>query len=556
MTTPGTSLNGNKNDSAAAPGTPLQGKAGSPVLGPTGTAPPGAHSTPKLGPAAASRPRAGSVSGGPWQLVEVGAVSAAVVRSPHTSPKFTFASSKGKGLSPSMSPNFAVAAEPPELPPLEDLPAAEEAERQTEELVADNGEAAESKTATQAGEDATGKEVDEEPEASKSFNPSYFVGEWLDNLGHVIYVTPKQWPRGKRLPRAAHRQTFLAVLTRAGQPDKRFTINRDRTTREWSCGNGLLDWPECSWETVTWRTSDDRVSKWTRAPPQGPVYFDAPPPHPALIPMSMMEANKGAGFEENPDGPPWMQYGDGSQVVVWVDEYGMQQHMGGEIHMDCREWKELRLPVDEDEQEADPDAAETRAARAARMAEMMGPAAVSPSMTSTEKLHGKELNASAPEFVPSMPVPATQEQEKKPPPAVEEAVLTLAEESPDVRVRGRRLEWSLPDAWEKLTKFPKDFCLTSPVFGFNQTHNMQLMFYPNGNRAAEPGNCTLALSRGPDTAGIKFEFSVNERGSGPKVCLGRRYVGDYPKPFDDSDGSKSKHVIVHLKVLEILGTAN
>eukprot|EP00747_Dinoflagellata_sp_TGD_P034119 gnl/TRDRNA2_/TRDRNA2_137066_c0_seq3.p1 gnl/TRDRNA2_/TRDRNA2_137066_c0~~gnl/TRDRNA2_/TRDRNA2_137066_c0_seq3.p1 ORF type:complete len:552 (-),score=100.77 gnl/TRDRNA2_/TRDRNA2_137066_c0_seq3:302-1957(-) len=551
MTTPGTSLNGNKNDSAAAPGTPLQGKAGSPVLGPTGTAPPGAHSTPKLGPAAASRPRAGSVSGGPWQLVEVGAVSAAVVRSPHTSPKFTFASSKGKGLSPSMSPNFAVAAEPPELPPLEDLPAAEEAERQTEELVADNGEAAESKTATQAGEDATGKEVDEEPEASKSFNPSYFVGEWLDNLGHVIYVTPKQWPRGKRLPRAAHRQTFLAVLTRAGQPDKRFTINRDRTTREWSCGNGLLDWPECSWETVTWRTSDDRVSKWTRAPPQGPVYFDAPPPHPGLVPMSMMQANKNSSLEGHPEGhEPW----DGAQppFVVWVDEYGMNP-AGCEQILDCREWKELRLPADENEQEEDPDAAEVRAARAARMVEAMGPAVALPCTAPSPKLPSKELDASAPEFVPREPLRKAQE----PAPAAEpEAVLTLAEESPDVRVWGRRLEWSLPDTWGKLNRFPKDFCLTSPMFGFNQTHNMQLVFYPNGNRAAEPGNCTLALSRGPDTAGIKFEFSVNERGSGPKVCLGRRYVGDYPKPFDESEESKSKTVIVHLKVLEILGTTH
>eukprot|EP00435_Cladocopium_sp_Y103_P011754 s3589_g3.t1 len=84
----------------------------------------------------------------------------------------------------------------------------------------------------------------------------------------------------------------------------------------------------------------------------------------------------------------------------------------------------------------------------------------------------------------------------------------------------------------------------------SQEGHMQLSFYPNGSREAEPGHCSVALSRGPDCPGIKFEFSVNGRSTGPKVCLGRRYLGDYIKPFED-DGNTSQ-VVVSINVLELI----
>jgi hypothetical protein len=93
------------------------------------------------------------------------------------------------------------------------------------------------------------------------------------------------------------------------------------------------------------------------------------------------------------------------------------------------------------------------------------------------------------------------------------------------------------------------------MFGVRQAANMQLVFYPNGSRTAEANRCTVMLTRGPDSAGIKFEFSVNGRSSGPKVCLGRRYLGDYPKPFDDSEDNKSQQVIIRMNVLEVLGVS-
>merc|ERR1712157_710810 len=102
-----------------------------------------------------------------------------------------------------------------------------------------------------------------------------------------------------------------------------------------------------------------------------------------------------------------------------------------------------------------------------------------------------------------------------------------------------------------LLRFPKDFCISSPMFGVRRAASMQLAFYPNGSRTAEVDHCTVALTRGPDSAGIKFEFLVNGRGIGPKVCLGRRYLGDYLKPFDNSEESKQQKVVIIMQVLEV-----
>jgi len=147
-----------------------------------------------------------------------------------------------------------------------------------------------------------------------------------------------------------------------------------------------------------------------------------------------------------------------------------------------------------------------------------------------------------------LPGPAAALAAPPPPPVVE-----LAEGAPDMHAEGGQLEWSLPDAWGKLSRYPKDFCLTSSMFGVKRCANMQLAFYPNGSRSAEVGQCTVALTRAPESAGIKFEFRVNGRSIGPKVCLGRRYLGDYPKPFDDSEESQASKVTIRMQVLEILG---
>lgn len=129
----------------------------------------------------------------------------------------------------------------------------------------------------------------------------------------------------------------------------------------------------------------------------------------------------------------------------------------------------------------------------------------------------------------------------------------MSQDSPDFKVVGNSLEWTLPDSWGKLSKYPKDFCITSPMFGVDRAASMQLAFYPGGSRTAEGGHCTVALTRGPDSAGIKFEILVNDKGIGPKVCLGRRYMGDYARPFDESEANTTQKVVVAMQVHNILG---
>jgi len=109
-------------------------------------------------------------------------------------------------------------------------------------------------------------------EAPSGFNPSYFVGDWLDSLGHHITVMPADTRQRKGM-----RQTYLATLYKPGLPNKKFTIAKDRVKNEWVCGNGLLVRSESSWEAITWETADGRSSSWSRPVVEGPVYFDPPP---------------------------------------------------------------------------------------------------------------------------------------------------------------------------------------------------------------------------------------------------------------------------------------
>lgn len=378
------------------------------------------------------------------------------------------------------------------------------------------------------------------------FSSRYLLGDWTDNIGHRVLVT--QTEIGARRDRRRRNKGggkgrgqlgFLAVMYKFGLPDKRFNINRDRTKMGWTCGNGVLDMEESGEEKMVWRTADGRISTWTRSPPEGPVYFDAPP-------APMMQ-------EEMIQQPLWYQP-------------GMQVHPDGPVYFDPDhnlmgppqgEWKGLHLPPEE----GDP------------LQMQQGAGVDTIEVTEVVVQDGSAWNVQAPEFVPSAfaappasaspniapaPAPATPAMSVHPAPTGAQAIacavqLSEGTQSPDVNITGHRLEWTLPDDWGQLKRLPKDFSITSPMFGVRQAANMQLMFYPNGSRTAEAGRCTIALMRAPNSAGIKFEFSVNGRGSGPKVCLGRRYLGDYQKPYGDDEESKTRQVLVCMQVLEVLG---
>jgi len=506
-----------------APSTPSL-TAQSPLLGPQGSV---------------ARKRVGSVSGGPWQLVEVGSAKEAKSISQANTPL----------LKAQRSPLLQAAAAPTNIEePIIDEKKEEPGEAQAF-FLAEHSEAQEEPSQKGKGKgQGKGKQEareeqwveDEEDMDPNAFHAKYLCGDWTDNLGHRVLVTPTEPAGGKGNRRnrrnkgegkgkGGQQMRFLVCMQKFGMPEKRFNINRDKQGQGWTCGNGALDLDESGPETIVWKTTDGRVNKWERTPPEGVVYFDPPPPV--------------AGMED-----AWM-----AAHGVGPAYFGMPGYMGEGPPQG--QWHDLNLPPDNEEQSqvqqpggdgGEPAVGEVGAQDAASVAlqwNVAAPAFVMPT----------------PQVVAVAPAPATPSMKPMAPPGPVGGVqsiacqLKLSEESPDVTISGNRLEWALPDDWGKLSRFPKDFCLTSPMFGVPQASNMQLVFYPNGSRTAEAGRCTVSITRGPDSAGIKFEFSVNGRGSGPKVCLGRRYLGDYPKPHDDTEETKTKKVVVCMQVLEVLG---
>lgn len=247
-------------------------------------------------------------------------------------------------------------------------------------------------------------------------------------------------------------------------------------------------------EGIVWRAQDGRTSSWSRMPPDGPVFFDAPPnvqlmpEHPQWATMlDYATSSTPAEFVQDPNSASWMP--PSGTVYFWVNS---------DVFMSERqtEWKELRLPDDMEEQETE----EERIARAQRLADL---AAMSPAAPTGNNW----LNPAAAEFVPSnfgnveemlqnvvaelspQVDEATVAAPKPQPSPASVAALEVpathvhvTEETPEMRASGTRLEWFLPDNWGKLSRFPKDFCITSPMFGVPSATNMQLVFYPNAAR--------------------------------------------------------------------------
>lgn len=377
------------------------------------------------------------------------------------------------------------------------------------------------------------------------FDPDIFVGDWVDGLGHKINVV-----RAESNRRRQGRLTFLATLQRVqGGPDKKFNITKTRGRTEWSCGNGQLVRSESSMELVTWQTEDGRVSTWKRPMPEGAVHFDDVPGDEnwRSDAMEWQRSNPPLpGPLEPPvyfDPPPmesqWTSQGD-SGVYFWV---GTDGSMIPVCNDGSTEWT-----ADSDVQNAEGQVFTGFSAAATEFVPGQGLASDQAPGGGAEKSEEGNFKIATPTDCQS---PAAG---PKPSPGGEDsAEIFLSKETPDVRVVGRRLEWTLADPWGKLNRFPKDFCITSPMFGISRVTNMQLVFYPNGSRTAEAGHCTVALTRGPDSAGIKFEFFVNGTASGPKKCLGGRFLGDYPKPFGDTEGQKGEKIVLAMHVLEVMG---
>lgn len=601
-------------------------------------------------------PRRGVVSPSPWQLVEVSKQAAV------------------SALSKPNSPNIALLRTPPTQPAASPTAGREESEERLPSAACDWEGAGGSRSSWWEASRGAGLYDDDpagfppkEEDDEGGFDAMYLVGDWLDTLGHRIWVEPSG-PRGRKAAGGKRRGRgrrgrdrereeaaegpavgdnaigFLAVMYKPEAPEKRFTIAKDRGGDEWTCGNGKLVRDESGPEVLVWMASDGRKSRWTRSPPEGPVYFDAPPTLQEMQQDYTMTDGQGCQacwaatdmhgemaegqqvfYIMSPEEVAQMQAGGEGMQWQIVEE---ATTMGAEGPVECAQEGAVapQMAAEQPAPQAAPEAAE---------ATEVGVAAAAAAAASAAACFGVgSWNPEAPEFVPCQPsaaavapaapaaVPAaapatapstlaqtsraglspmqkpwasprlmpaaggmqprrswgrtpTPSPKMQPVPSPKLSALMgaltagmaplaaipqklpitveLVGETPDLVADGPRLEWHVDDNWGKLSNYSKGHCKTSPIFGVRRAANMQLWFFPNGSRTAEEGHCTVALERGPDSAGIKFEFLVNGRGIGPKVCLGRRYLGDYPIPFDGSEEHKSKTVVVCMQVLEILG---
>lgn len=499
------------------------------------------------------------------------------------------------------------------------------------------------------------EEEEVEDEYTGGFDPMFFVGDWLDNLGHNILVSSsgprgagrggRRKGRGKKGGREKEKpgkpgMGFLAMLQKPGLPEKCFTIANDRGGgNEWTCGNGSLVKDESDSAVLVWLAKDGRKSQWTRKPPEGPVYFDAPPA-PQQQDMSSMEQQwymSSGDMQGMPEGG-CMEGGMEQPQIYWVmttDEQSWEGGSGTEYaQYDCAivEEQQQQQPQQQEhqpkeQQPQEPVVNEAAAAAAAvneaaagfgastwnpsapafmpsqassllvpppvKASPMHQPASRPGSLTGTPVMRPSSASPSpmlgpahhpwasprlGPMAGPIAGVPRRSSWGRTPTPSPKMGpvpspklgpmmgtltspmmtsskppiVVQMMSPSADITANGNRMEWTLPESWGNLSKFPRDFSLNTPMFGVRLANCMQLSFFPNGSRTSEDGQCTVSVTRGPDSAGIKFEILVNGRGIGPKVCLGKRYLGDFPLPFNDSDEHKSKRVVISMQVLDVL----
>lgn len=548
----------------------------------------------------------GSVSGVPWQLVEVNNAKQAI-----SSPTLPYRSTPPLLPAPALPEEFLVDDDDAQLPePAQSFDPTPGGRRKS-------GPRNRGGYNRGAPADYT-EEVPPEDDwvVEDGFDPRCLVGDWMDNLGHRILVTPSE-RSGRRQRRNGRggpppqRRTFLAVLQKVGVPDKRFNISKDRYKDEWTCGNGILVRDESGPEGIVWQAEDGRKSSWTRTPPEGPVIFDPPP-----MPKDWEQEHQEEGEHESqpPQQPQGMEQPHNGGVTWLGPVMYVVQMQGAGVAPPYEEWKdEWKDSYGEESYQVH----EEQEAHAAQVVALVAPTPLEgmegmadPSYGTAERVStGPRLNADAPEFVPGAaaallaslasgpqeaaaegaklatplskpasapaskpasnlaspegPTPARQGPAAAPPPVAlppaptDPMALRLFEESPDVKVDGRSLDWYLPDTWEELSKVTKDCCIASPMFGVPRAEDMQLIFYPNGQRTAAAGHCTVGLRRestasGPMRAVIEFELFLNGRASGPKVVTGRRYLGDFLQPYQNTEENNSRKVRVSMRVLDVL----
>jgi len=354
------------------------------------------------------------------------------------------------------------------------------------------------------------KELCEAPEQEraqqrKKFNAQCLEGDWLDNFGQRVIVSCGDTRRGAR--GAVITYTYTAFIRKTGVADKWIIVKYDAEKQEWRCGNGVLDRNSSTWDEIAWVSTTGRITTWSRAPPDGPIFFDAAPG--AYEQFSQQEQGSVMPFVMD-DGATYFDAAPGGY------DAGQEAWMQGEWPQSMQAQPVCLVPVDDVFSQRE-GAVQDHALWGALLQDN----AVGESGSSV--------------LEPALPKPA----------------LFVCAPSDEVCISSNRLDWTLPDSWGKLRTMPTQSAVSSPVFDVDGSPGMQLEFYPNGKKTTEAGFCTLQLTRALESkVGIKFELTMNGRSNGPKACLGRRFLADYPMPFDSTSDSDSQVLTVRFLILD------
>jgi len=282
--------------------------------------------------------------------------------------------------------------------------------------------------------------------------------------------------------------TYRASVLRNGKEHKVLKVLFDSELHhEWRCGNGVLDRENSTWEKINWSCKNGTMaSVWTRTPPDGPIFFDWAPD--ACYGFYEQQEQQ---YWQDSSGPVYFDPLPEGYVMVQEDPYAARADPGavqaGEVCL---------VPVD---------------------ADASGQAAWS---EQDHRLWDAFLNYG---------------EQSEP---MSSELITCAP-SEEIHIASNRLDWTLSESWSQLRSMPRQSSVASPAFDVVGSPGMQLEFYPNGTKSTEGGFCTLQLTRGPESKdGIKFELCLNGQSNGPKACMGRRFLADYPTPSDEADDAK------------------
>lgn len=124
---------------------------------------------------------------------------------------------------------------------------------------------------------------------------------------------------------------------------------------------------------------------------------------------------------------------------------------------------------------------------------------------------------------------------------------TISTEHGTLQVQGQRLCWELAEAVDGLLQVPRGSCRESPWFGVAGVR-LQLTFFPTGTGLTDAGDSAVALQSDEKTK-LKFELFLNQKSSGMKVMLGKKFSCDFRQPQAGGDAKMAVGIEVHENLM-------